>query len=238
VKKLLLAVSALALSAATASAADLAARPYVKAPPLPAVYDWSGFYIGVNGGYGWGRDSFADPTTGLTDGSHNSNGAIAGGQLGWRAQTGAFVWGVDFQGGWADLKGSNAGVFNPALTFNSKTNGLASFALEAGYAFNNVLLYARGGAGWASNTYSSTVTATGLGVGSQYEGRWGGLLGAGLEYGITQNWTVGVEYNHYFLGSLNEDIGPALAPEHIGQSLDTVTAKINYKFGGPIVARY
>jgi len=238
VKKLLLAVSALALSAATASAADLAARPYTKAPPLPVGYDWSGFYIGVNGGYGWGHDCFSDATTGLGDGCHGSDGAIAGGQVGWRTQTGWLVWGVDMQGGWADLKGSNlSGGINAGTTFSSKTNGLASFAMTAGYAMNNVLLYARGGAGWASNTFSSSVA--GVTLASQYEGRWGGLLGAGLEYGITPNWTVGVEYNHYFLGSVNDAIGGvALTSEHVSQSLDTVTARINYKFGGPIVARY
>jgi outer membrane immunogenic protein len=234
VKKLLLAVSALALSAASASAADLAARPYVKAPPLPMVYDWSGFYIGVNGGYGWAHDCFADAVSGFTDNCHGSNGGIAGGQLGWRTQTGSLVWGVDFQGGWADLHGSNLGAFNPATTFSSKTNGLASFAMEAGYAVNNVLLYARGGAGWTSNTFSATTAGVAT---SLYEARWGGLLGAGLEYGITPNWTVGVEYNHYFLGAVTDAI--TATGERVSQNgLDTITAKINYKFGGPIVARY
>ena len=242
-KKLLLAVSALALSVASASAADLAARPYTKAPALPAAYDWSGFYIGVNGGYGWAHDCFANLNifAGVSDGCHGSNGGLAGAQLGWRTQTGSLVWGVDFQGGWADLHGSHTGtdpaMINPSVIFSSKTNGLASFAMTAGYAANNVLIYARGGAGWASNTFTANVIGFPATSGSQYEARWGGLLGAGVEYGITPNWTVGVEYNHYFLGAVTDQLG--ILTERVSQNgLDTVTAKINYKFGGPIVARY
>ena len=243
-KKFLLAISALALSAASASAADLAARPYTKAPALPAGYDWSGFYLGVNGGYGSAHDCFS--FLGNSDGCHSSNGGLAGAQLGWRTQTGSLVWGVDFQGGWANLHGSHTSTStltgDAGVIFSSKTNGLASFAMEAGYAANNVLFYARGGAGWTSNTFTATVPASlggPVGSGSAYDARWGGLLGAGIEYGITPNWTVGVEYNHYFLGAVTDTLGTYVGTERVSQNgLDTVTAKINYKFGGPIVARY
>jgi outer membrane immunogenic protein len=235
VKKLVLAVSALALSAVSASAADLAARPYTKAPVAPLVYDWSGFYLGVNGGGGWMHNCFSDAVSGISDGCATASGGIAGGQLGWRTQASWLVWGFDFQGGWADLKSSASGLGNPGTIFTSKTNGLASIAATAGYAVNNVLLYARGGGGWSSNTVSATVP-----VGSSlYEGRWGALLGAGVEYGITPNWTIGVEYNHYFLGAITDAVGPGPAGERVSQNgLDTITAKLNYKFGGPIVARY
>src|SRR5215467_3354050 len=93
---LLAAVSLVALSAAApASAADLAARPYTKAPPamVAAVYDWSGFYIGINGGGGTSRkcwDLAAVPGTvfspTIAEGCHNATGATAGGQIGYRWQ--------------------------------------------------------------------------------------------------------------------------------------------------------
>jgi outer membrane immunogenic protein len=239
VKKLVLAVSALALSAVSASAADLAARPYTKAPPAPLVYDWSGFYIGVNGGGGWAHDCFADATSGFSDGCSTASGAVAGGQVGWRTQASWLVWGFDIQGGWADIKGSSTAIFNaPSGTFTAKTNGLASIAATAGYAVNNVLLYARGGGGWSSNNVYSTF-AGGTNTTSLYEARWGALLGGGIEYGLTPNWTIGVEYNHYFLGALTDTIGTGPTGERVSQNgIDTVTAKLNYKFGGPIVARY
>jgi len=235
VKKLVLAVSALALSAVSASAADLAARPYTKAPVLPAMYDWSGFYLGINGGGGWAHNCYSMAVTGLTDGCNTGSGGIFGGQLGWRTQASWLVWGFDIQGEWAGIKGSNVGVTFPGTVFTTKTNGLMSIAATAGYAANNVLFYARGGGGWSSNNVSAT---TGAPL-SLYEARWGALLGAGIEYGLTPNWTIGVEYNHYFLGALTDMVGPSPTGERVSQNgLDTVTARLNYKFGGPVVARY
>src|SRR3979409_1885137 len=84
-KKFLLgAVGLVALGmAAPASAADLAARPYTKAPPMvaAALYDWSGFYIGANGGWGQQRDCRFNVTTAFDIGCHDANGGVAGGQI-------------------------------------------------------------------------------------------------------------------------------------------------------------
>ena len=91
-----------AAMAVSASAADLAARPYTKAPPpaVVAVYDWSGFYIGGNAGYGttrncWNFVSFAGAPFGADQGCHDSDGAVAGGQIGYRWQSNAFVFGME-----------------------------------------------------------------------------------------------------------------------------------------------
>jgi outer membrane immunogenic protein len=87
-----------------ASAADLAARPYTKAPPpmVAPIYDWSGFYIGVNGGGGSSHKSwdFVDPATGLLvpEGSHNTTGGTVGGQIGYRWQAASWVFGLEAQG--------------------------------------------------------------------------------------------------------------------------------------------
>src|SRR5260221_7814437 len=114
-KVLLVTASLIALGAtAPAVAADLAARPYTKAPPMiAAVYDWSGFYVGANGGWGSSRKCW-DGNTGVggaflfAEGCHNATGGVAGGQAGYRWQTGTWVFGVEIQGDWADLRGSNS----------------------------------------------------------------------------------------------------------------------------------
>src|ERR1700737_1087974 len=86
-KKTLIAASLIAASTATASAADLAARPYTKAPPMvAAIYDWSGFYIGANAGYGSSRKEWDSMTTGgafvAEEGSHDATGAEQGAKTG------------------------------------------------------------------------------------------------------------------------------------------------------------
>ena len=94
-----------------AMAADLAARPYTKAPPamVAAIYDWSGFYIGANGGYGNSRNSWSIPGFG-SEGAFDANGAVAGGQIGYRWQTGAMVFGLEAQYDWSDMSGSQVSL--------------------------------------------------------------------------------------------------------------------------------
>src|SRR5579871_6964436 len=96
---------------APAMAADLPAAPYSKAPAvmMPAVYDWSGFYVGANGGWGTSSRCWDQLTpVAAPEGCHNTNGGFAGGQFGYRWQTPSnWVWGFEAQGDWADLHGSN-----------------------------------------------------------------------------------------------------------------------------------
>ncbi len=107
--------------AAPASAADLAARPYRAAPPpmIAAIYDWSGFYIGANGGGAWSHKcwditNFRRPVVpGFREGCHDATGGVVGGQIGYRWQSAAWVFGLEAQGDWADLTGSNVSLFVP-----------------------------------------------------------------------------------------------------------------------------
>src|SRR6266446_9167883 len=126
-KKFLLAtVGLVALGmTAPASAADLAARPYTKAPPMiAAIYDWSGFYIGANGGWGSSRNCwdvlppFAVVAT--AEGCHDATGGVAGGQVGYRWQSGGWVFGLEAQGNWADLRGSNTSLAFPATSIRTR----------------------------------------------------------------------------------------------------------------------
>jgi len=242
-KKILLVTASLIAISATAPAfgADLAARnarTYTKAPMMNPAYDWSGFYIGLNGGGGTSHDCWSALGSGM--GCNNGNGGTVGGQIGYRWQTGPVVFGVEAQGNWANLNGSNTNLLNTTLSDNNSLNAFGLFTGQVGYAWNNVLLYVKGGAAVVNNKYS--VTQAGALVTSFSGTNWGETVGVGLEYGFTPNWSFGVEYDHIFLGSQNVNInspaGVTLVTGSISQNADIFTARLNYKFGGPVVAKY
>jgi outer membrane immunogenic protein len=250
-KKFLLAtVGLVALGmAAPASAADLAARPYTKAPPMvAAIYDWSGFYIGANGGWGSSRNCWNDAVDGATgllvgsEGCHDATGGVAGGQIGYRWQSAGWVFGVEAQGDWADLRGSNASLAFGGQTNRSKIDAFGLFTGQVGYAWNNALLYVKGGAALTDSRFT-TLDAAGVLTSSTGDNtRWGGTIGVGLEYGFAPNWSVGVEYDHLFMQdktlAFTTPGGLLFQTDRIRQDVDLVTARVNYRFGGPVIGRY
>src|SRR6266571_3156762 len=138
-KKFLLATVGLAAlgMAAPASAADLAARPYTKAPPMvAAIYDWSGFYIGANGGWGSSHKcwDFVTPAGAFVaaEGCHDATGGTAGGQVGYRWQAGTWVFGLEAQGNWADFSGRNQSSFAAIYDNQSKINAFGLFTGQIG----------------------------------------------------------------------------------------------------------
>jgi outer membrane immunogenic protein len=229
----------LVVLASPVMAADLAARPYTKAPPMmAAIYDWSGFYIGANGGGGFSHNNW--DLGGRPEGSHDSSGGTVGGQIGYRWQTGPVVFGVEAQGNWADLSGSNvSNVFAPDRN-RTKIDAFGLFTGQVGYAFNNVLLYAKGGAAVTDSKYDIISGTTGAVLASTSNTRWGGVVGAGVEYGFSPNWSLGFEYDHMFMGRQNVNFVGAgfVQNDSIKQDVDMFTARLNYKFGGPILAKY
>jgi outer membrane immunogenic protein len=258
-KTLLLSTVALtAVAISPALAADLPARApvYTKAPVMAPIYDWSGFYIGINGGGASSHECYTLTSTAgtginpISEGCHNATGGLVGGQIGYRWQMTNWVFGVEGQGDWADLKGSN-----PSLTAlipytnQTKVDGIGLLTGQIGYALNNVLLYVKGGAAVTDNKYSSFFTAAGVQFNAASDTRWGGAVGAGIEYGFAPNWSVGIEYDHLFMGSPSVAF-PAQAinfppftgavgrTDNIGQGIDMGTIRINYRFGGPVVAKY
>jgi outer membrane immunogenic protein len=226
--------------AAPASAADLAARPYTKAPPpyIEPMYNWSGFYIGINGGWGQSRKTF--DILGFGEGfSADATGGTFGGQIGYNWQAGSWVFGLEAQGNWADLSRSFIDPFDTRFSVGSKVDALGLFTGRVGYAANNALFYVKGGAAVASNKYFAAFN--GVDFIDVSNTRWGADLGVGFEWGFTPNWSFGVEYNHAFLGNndfnwANNRIG--WTNVNVKQDIDLVTARINYRFGGPVVARY
>ena len=180
----------------------------------------------------------------VPEGCHNATGATVGGQIGYRWQATNWVFGLEAQGNWADFRGSNASqyaVFGTTSLLNdvTKVDAFGLFTGQVGYAFNNVLLYAKGGAAVVHDKYSLTLTPAGAAalaplftvvagqtgaVGS--ETRWGGTVGAGIEFGFAPGWSVAVEYDHLFMGSRDvttNTIAPFAAPpstHRISQDID------------------
>src|SRR6266851_1045796 len=238
-KKFLLgAVGLVALSfAAPASAADLAARPYAKAPAMiAAVYDWSGFYVGANGGWGTSHNCYTNTAAlgvavvpAAPEGCHDATGGTAGGQVGYRWQSGAFVYGLEA----------------PGATNRTRLDAFGLFTGQIGFAWNNALIYAKGGAAVTDNKYEGLLTGTGTVLDRATATRWGGTVGAGVEYGFASNWSAAVEYDHLFIGTQNNAFtsvfpvaGVNTRNDSIRQDADTVTARVNYRWGGPVVGKY
>jgi outer membrane immunogenic protein len=248
-KALIVVLGLISVASAPARAADLAA----KTPPGPlAVYDWSGFFIGGNVGGGSGpkcwTNSFAGgaPTIpSVSEGCNDATGPLLGGQIGYRWQLMNWVFGVEAQADWANLSGSNASLFltAPQVTNQSRIDGLGLFTGQVGYAWNNVLWFVKGGAAVTGDKYNGSLTATGVVFDHASETRWGGTVGTGIEIGFGPNWSVGAEFDYLFMGTktLNFNAVPVTIlsrTESIQQNVGVGLVRVNYHFGGPVVARY
>jgi outer membrane immunogenic protein len=252
-KKFLLGTVALVAFAAPAVAADLAARPYTKAPEMiAAVYDWSGFYIGVNGGWGSSRKCWdavdAARVFIAAEGCHDATGGTAGGQVGVRWQSSAWVFGLEAQGNWADFKGSNVSLAFPGFQNETRIDAFGLFTGQVGYAVNNALFYVKGGAAVVADRFRVRAFPGSLEVADTGDdARWGGAVGAGLEYGFVPNWSAAIEYDHLFLQDrtipfFNNGVvgvpGTVFGNDRIRQNVDLVTVRVNYRWGGPVIAKY
>ena len=110
------------------------------------------------------------------------------------------------------------------------------------------MLYVKGGAAVTSDRYRAFATGTGLQVSNSVDNtNWGAVVGVGMEYGFAPNWSFGVEYNHLFMDDktytfTNNGVagvaGTLFGTNRISQDVDLVTARINYRWGGPVVAKY
>lgn len=258
-RKLALAVlAAIGLSTA-ANAADMA----VKARPLPPapVFSWTGFYIGAHAGGAWFDKDWYTPLTPIniaggcpgcpaSAGSHTASSWLAGGQIGFNYQTGMWVLGVEADGSWTDLNATSPHLLAVgALAIRSKTDALGTFAGRVGIAANQALFYVKGGGAVASDRFA--VAAVGpplVDVQAATVTRWGWMVGVGIEYAFTNNWSIKAEYNYLDFGRYRETLqptagaGPGTDPFQydIRQRVDLVKVGINYRFGwgSPVVAKY
>lgn len=231
-KKIFALVILATFAASTANAADVPQQPqpYYRPPPVVSpAYNWTGFYIGVMGGYGMSNSATVN---GIAVTNAGLKGGFAGSTLGFNYQTGQFVFGIEDDAAWSGIgkTWSNFGFTtqDQMLLFGTVTG-------RVGFAADNFLIYGKGGYAYMVND----VSAAGFG-GSAWEMRYhpGWTVGAGLEYGFTGNWSAKVEY--MFARYLAEPYvyfgGTTLAAD-----VHTVKAGINYRFGWgaqPVVARY
>lgn len=236
------------LAMAPAKAADL---PLYKAPPVPVLgYDWTGVYAGINGGGGFGHTCWsivralgAEVEPAVGEGCHNASGGTVGGQIGYRWQKARWVFGIEGQGNWADFTGSKVSLALAPQTNQTKIDAFGLFTGQMGYTVNSLLLYGKAGAGVAHAKYETFVPASALVFNNVERTRWGYTLGLGMEWAFAENWSVGGEYNHVFLGHHTADFatvpGNALArSDRINQDIDMGLIRVNYRWGGPVVVKY
>ncbi|WP_371930135.1 outer membrane protein [Bradyrhizobium sp. CCGUVB1N3] len=253
-RKLTLAISLVLVGTASALAADIAPS-YTKAPVVAPIYNWTGVYIGLNGGGAsshncWDVTGFRGfpITPSASEGCHNATGGLAGGQIGYRWQASSWVFGLEAQGNWANLKASNLSLpaaFGNMVRNTSKIDAIGLFTGQVGYAWNNVLWYVKGGAAATHDKYDGFTRFNSTTFDQASETRWGGAVGTGVEFGFAPGWSVAVEYDHLFMGRRDVTLTSTLAPvgavsrnESIKQDVDMGTVRVNYTFGGPVVAKY
>ena len=189
--------------------ADLPVKaPVYKASPV-SVYNWTGFYVGADVGYGWGTSQStatsanANFPVGFVFAPNDLTGAVAGGHAGYNYQMDHVVLGIEGDFDWTDMKGS---AVDPSplraatTTTNSKLTWLADITGRAGYAWDNWLLYVKGGAAW-THVDGGSVTVGFPSTTSGSETRSGWLIGGGLEWGFAQHWSAKVEYNYMDFGT-------------------------------------
>jgi outer membrane immunogenic protein len=242
-KKFLLGTVALIAFGATvpALAADLAARPYTKAPPAvyAPIYNWTGFYIGGHvGGAFRGNDGFAGTNNGGDDGRFL--GGVQGGADYQFAPN--WVLGIEAEYSWL-ASNNNSVAFTGAgagYVYTNNQRGLGSVTGRIGYTWGPALLYVKGGYAFSDNSQNVTFLGGPAGFGVDGGHQDGFTVGAGLEYMFAQNWSAKIEYQYYDFGKTRFNVAPLDAFGSVRDDEHTVKAGLNYRFnwGGPVVAKY
>jgi outer membrane immunogenic protein len=219
----------------SAIAADMPTKAPV--PMMVPMYNWGGWYVGGNVGYGWGVNS--DPSATFVDapglgigpyvaagGNVTPNvrpkGVLGGLQLGYNLQSNNFVYGLvtDIQASGVKASGTNTVTPPGGFVTSSQTNSVeidwfGTLRAKLGVAQNNWLFYATGGAAYGGVKTSGSFVAPAAPVtiaGSNTTTKFGWTAGAGIDYGLTPNWIIGVEYLYVDLGRVSYTETTALFP--------------------------
>jgi outer membrane immunogenic protein len=220
------------LAVAEGFAADLpspAPTPPPRYAPLQS-YDWSGFYVGINGGYGFGTTNWINNALPFETGSFGTNGGLAGGTLGLNYQAGQFVFGFEADADWTMFKGTSAVAYCSLITAGAvcqtEERWLATFRARVGYAFDRLLIFGTAG-GATGNIWTGLVPPSTFDMSNNF----GWTVGGGLEASITPNWSAKIEYLYMNLGSgtCPTNCGPAV-PFSVPFTENLVRAGINYRF--------
>jgi len=220
--RVLLTTIALIASAATvAVAADLPRAMPAKAPAfVPVGYNWTGFYIGINGGYAWGNSNWdgfasnADPRGGMVGGTVGYN---------WQAPGSPWVFGLEGDADWADIRGTFTNAACPTGC-QTKINWQATARGRVGYAWDRVMPYVTGGLAVGD------VEANQGGFPGATDTRAGWTAGAGIEAALGANWSAKLEYLHVDLGNANCGPVTCSVPTRVGFQADEVRGGVNYRF--------
>jgi outer membrane immunogenic protein len=205
-----------------ASAADMP----TKAPMAPVAipYNWTGFYVGIEGGGGWARSTQTD-TAGTTSGSYNQNGALVGGTVGYNWQMNNWVLGLEADWAWANINGTAAvavcavpGCFTNLQSFGTGRGRL-------GYAWDRWLVYATGGAAWGHIKVGQD-SCVGLVCGTRDQVGW--TIGGGIEAFILPKWSAKLEYLYADFGN-HTYYNPGLAV-NATEKVNIFRAGVNYHF--------
>jgi outer membrane immunogenic protein len=241
-----LAIAAFSLFTVSAFAADL--EMPLKTPSAPPPFTWTSCYAGVQAGGGLGQTSLNDsagllsPFTGFTSGSTSISGYLLGGQIGCDYQFASnWVAGVEGAAAGGNIGGSNGVALLPGIlpagdstTFTEHTDLLAGVTARLGYAWNNWLLYGKGGAAWAGNRYSAPDAAGSY----DYEGletRFGWTAGVGVEWALRHDWSIKLEYDYYGFGTRSvtfiDNVTGNVGPLDINQNIQAVKLGLNFRIG-------
>ena len=216
-KRLVLAgIGALAVvtTMGSANAADVARRMPAKAPAYVQAYNWTGFYIGINGGGGWGRSDVSAP---FASSGFRTSGGLVGGTLGYNYQVGQAVFGVEGDIDWSNIRGS--ATCGAGFNCETRNDWLSTARGRIGYAFDRFMPYLTGGAAFGN------IKSTVAGVGSSNVTKAGWALGGGLEAAVAGPWTAKVEYLYADLGR-----GGSVLGADTRFNANTVRAGLNYRF--------
>ena len=227
--------------------------PYAKAPSAVAsVYDWTGPYVGVFGGGGFGNHNVNNstgtnqPFTDFTA-NYSSTGGLAGGEAGYNWQSGNFIVGLEGDLFWSGIKGNDSSQFNggafPGVTGVDADNLRWGGTLRArgGFTVDRWLMFFTGGYAFGSIQHTNTDAASG--VVDRFNVQANGLTaGAGFAYAITNNVIGKFEYRYYNFNGYNRPGNPLTPNGQIPYTTETtysvVTIGLDFKFGGPVVAKY
>ena len=216
----------LVLAVATPSfAADLPRQAY-KAPPQPYIipFSWTGFYVGINGGYGWAK---SDWSSSATAGSTKPKGALAGGTIGYNLQTGTWVWGLEGDIDYSWMKGSDSsgsGVCSGAGC-ETKNTWFGTARGRIGYGgWGRWLPYVTGGAAFGN------VKMTPASGASTTDTRIGWTAGAGIEYAFLGSWSAKVEYLYADLGKATCEAATCGIDTEVKFKANIVRVGLNYHF--------
>jgi outer membrane immunogenic protein len=239
-RKLLLASVAAAALSAPAFAADLPSRTVAPSfvAPAPIAYSWTGFYAGLDAGYGWADNSWRSTgAPAFTNFRTDGDGFVGGGHAGFNWQINQFVIGFEGMINWADVNGSGLCAGAAGSNCRARQDWIGDLNARAGFAIDRALIYATGGVAFTDFRFDNPPAGQSWGTSS----RTGWTIGAGIDYAITNNWIAGIQYKYYDFGSSTIGSTPAGTTVNFKNTENVILARISYKFGGPaapVVAKY